>query len=454
MTKIDGIEPAPPGAASRMRAVLTGRTAGAAVWLTVWKLAKKASALFVGIWIARHLGPADYGVYSYLLALVVVMVPLSSFGLSGVVTKDIKLDPESADVTLGVTAALRIVGSLLVTGAVVLIASFSTLEAENLPLMAAIVAMGGLLGSGVLLEYFFVAKQTVRTFVLASIVAIALAALVKIAIILAGGGVEMLIWATAGEFVAAGVAAISAYWIHGGRLRDWRVRSDRARLYIRRAAPLILSGFTSAIYLKIDVIFLAELRSAEEAGQYAVAARLSEIWYLLPPILMEAAFPRLLELRRDAPELYRKRLQDMFDGLAFAATGVAVVMTLAAGPVVALLFGPDYAPAAAILVVHVWSSLFSFPRALVSKWVIAEDLYALSFYNNAFGALMNVGLNLLLIPTYGAMGAAVATLISYAAATIGALLLSRRGRPIAIMILKSLFWPRRIVMAGARRLLR
>jgi len=444
MTKIGGVEPAPTGFRARLRAALTGSTARTAGWLTAWKLAKMASALFVGIWIARHLGPEDYGVYAYVMALMVVMTPLASFGLASAVTKDITLEPGKIAEILGTTAVLRLFGGALVAAIMVAIASFSTLNAENLPLMAGVVALGGIVGFGALLEYLFVAKQVVKPFVLLSISVIGLTALAKAAIMLAGGGIEPLIAASSAEFAAAGGAGVIAYWIWGGRLRDWRVNLARARLYLRRGVPLIASGFTAAIYLKIDVIFLAEIRSAEEAGMYAVAARLSEIWFLLPPILMSAAFPRLLQLRRDAPGLYQRRLQLMFDGLAAAATGVAVVMTLAAGPVVALLFGPAFAPAAAILMVHVWSSLFSFPRALVSKWFVAEDLYTLALLNNAFGALLNVVLNLILIPPYGAMGAAVATLISYAAATVGALALSRPGRPVAIMIVKALFWPRRL----------
>lgn len=436
--------PPKPRPSGKLRRLMGGRVARTAGWLTAWKAVKLANSLIIGIWLARHLGPTDYGVYSYIMALVLGLTPISSFGLSSVVTKDIKLANEEEGRILGATAAMRTFGATVVLLVSVAVATLSSLDTPGLPLMVAAVAIGGMAGVGSFLEYYFVAKQDMSNFVKYSISRIILFSVLKIAFMLVGAGLQALVFVAAVEIASAGLAGFSAYLRHGGRVRDWRVDMVVVRRYWRRSLPLIVSGLSAAIYLKIDIIFLAEMRSASEAGVYAVAARLSEIWFILPPILIAAAFPRLLELRRDQPGAYQRRLQDMFDLMAAAAMMIALTISFVALPLVTFLFGESFAPAAAILVVHVWSCLFTFQRAILGKWFVAEDLYSLALTNNLIGAGANVVLNLLLIPPYGAMGAAVATLISYACATIVALAISHSGRPAARMIVLSLFWPRRL----------
>lgn len=441
-------DPPPRGArqtaVARIRRILTGRIARTAGWLSLLKLVRLLNSLIIGIWLARYLGPADYGVYTYVISLSLALAPISSFGLTNTITKEIKLGPQDEGRILGTATAMRIFGAVVVVIVSVMVAANSSLPTEDLAWLTAVFAASGVIGVFYYLEYYFLAKEKMDYFVKYSIPRVIFFALLKVAAILGGFGLETMVYVAAIETAGSGLASLSAYIRGGGAWRDWRFDSGLARVYIRRSAPLIASGLSAAVYLKIDVLFLAEMRGAAEAGIYAVAARLSEIWFILPPIVTAAAFPRLLELRRDKPALYLRRLQDMFDALAAAATGVALGMTFVATPVILALFGDAYAAAAGVLVVHVWSCVFSFQRALLSKWFVAEDLYTLSLWNNLLGAAVNVVLNLILIPPYGAVGAAVATLISYATASMGGLAFTSRGRPVALMMVKSLFWPVRL----------
>ena len=96
-----------------------------------------------------------------------------------------------------------------------------------------------------------------------------------------------------------------------------------------------------------------------------------------------------------------------------------------------------------MLQIHIWAGVFIFMRALLSRWLLAEDLLRFSLVTHIAGAVMNVALNLMLIPRYGAIGAAVATVISYASAGWLALFLSARTRPMGRMMAKSLLLPLR-----------
>jgi O-antigen/teichoic acid export membrane protein len=196
------------------------------------------------------------------------------------------------------------------------------------------------------------------------------------------------------------------------------------------------------IYLRIDIVLLERLRGVQEAGTYAVAARLSEVWYMVPVALMGAVFPALWNRRADA-QAYQRGLQESLDALCALALGLAVFMQVAGGPLVDLLFGSRFAASAPVLKIHIWAGVFIFMRALLSRWLLAEDLLRFSLLTHVAGASTNVALNFVLIPTHGAVGSAIATVVSYASAGWLALFLSERTRPMGWMMARSLLLPLR-----------
>src|SRR3954466_5300330 len=159
---------------------------------------------------------------------------------------------------------------------------------------------------------------------------------------------------------------------------------------------------------------LAQMVGVEASGVYAVAARMSEVWYFIPQLLAAAVFPSLLRTKLVSGKLYEQRMQLCLAAFASTATGIAVIVTIFANSIVHALFGPQHAAAAAILQIHIWGGVFIFQRAVASKWMIAENLFVFSFVSHGVGALLNIALNLVMIPRWGAIGSAVATVISYA----------------------------------------
>ena len=84
-------------------------------------------------------------------------------------------------------------------------------------------------------------------------------------------------------------------------------------------------------------------------------------------------------------------------------------MTFLAGPIVVLLYGPAYAEAGTVLAIHIWTSVFVFLGVASSQWFIAESRQILGFQRTLLGAAINIFLNYILIPQFGPVGAAVAT---------------------------------------------
>ena len=210
---------------------------------------------------------------------------------------------------------------------------------------------------------------------------------------------------------------------------------------LRQCWPLILSGLAAQIYLKIDQIMLGLIISDSAVGIYSVAVRFSEVWYFIPNIFVSSAFAVLLSYKSRDESMYYFKMQKLLDYLFLFALSIAILIMIIANPLIYFLYGQEYISAAPVLTVHIWASLFVFMRALLSKWLIAEELTFFSLVTHLTGAIVNISLNLVLIPKFGIMGAAIATLISYAFASYGALFFDRRTVVFARMMTISLLSP-------------
>jgi PST family polysaccharide transporter len=207
---------------------------------------------------------------------------------------------------------------------------------------------------------------------------------------------------------------------------------------------LIFSGVASVVYLKIDILMLESMVDSQEAGIYAVASRISEIWYIFPQVVLIALFPKLLEIAKTSNEKYLRLLQLGFDLLFVIALSLSAFIFAVSPYLIELLYGEQYRASSLILQVHIFASVFIYMRVLLSQWLVSEQFAQFSLFSQISGAVSNILLNLWLIPIYGAMGAAIATLISYAITAYVCLLFHNRTHKIALMMTKSFLFPFRI----------
>ena len=136
--------------------------------------------------------------------------------------------------------------------------------------------------------------------------------------------------------------------------------------------------------------------------------------------------------------MYKARFESLFLGSAIAAFGIATLLTIAAPTLVALLYGPAYSAAGPVLMIHAWSVVFIFLSIIQIGYDITEGLTWFATARMGAGALINIGLNFVLIPLYGPMGSAIATVCSQSCSSFSLNLLHRGTRPIFVMQFKAL----------------
>ncbi len=429
-------EPAAAPPASTLRQVVVNSG-----WWLAERFGLLALTLVTSVLVVRSLGPAAYGELSYVLAVAGLLAPLAQFGVSSLVARALLESPRDEAAVLKAALVLRLAGCAVALAiGLVWWAGFEKNPADRwieLVLLAARFAT-----AFQVVEFWFQVRYRAAALVPWRTGIAVVTSLAKIIVAVKTRDAVLVAWIFALEFVLQGAASIVAlrraggFWLKPGRAPEW------TRWFAARTPWLLASGIAEAIYLRIDIVFLERLRGAEETGLYAVAARLSEVWYMVPVALVGAVFPAVWSRRSDA-RAYQRSLQGSLDALCALALGLAVVVQLAGGPLVGLLFGAQFAGSTPVLQIHIWAGLFVFMRAMLNRWLTAEDLLGFALFTQVAGALANVVLNLVLIPRYGAVGAAIATVVSYATASWLALFALPRTRPMGWMMAKALVLPLR-----------
>lgn len=387
-------------------------------WLVADKIVRMGVALIVTVWIARYLGPKYFGLLSYALAIVGLFAAFSSMGLQGIVIRDLVRRPDEQKTILASAFLLRLAGALLAIGlasiAIVLLRPDDQLAWS----LVIILAMALLPAATDVIDYRYQAEVNARPVVLIRNGVFIVFSLVKIAIILGHGSVLMFAIAHTVETLVVAIAFL-LYAKRGGaslRLSD-ATRVECLRL-LKESLPLLFAGVSAAIYMRIDQVMLGEMLGDSAVGVFSAAVRISEVWYFVPVSIMASVGPVLTILHQQSTESYEKKLENVIRFLAWMAILVAIGFTLLAVPIIHLLYGEAFQEAAKVLVIHSWGGVFVVLGLASVAWLTNEGMLRYSLYQALAGAIINVIANMFLIPKYGVVGSAWATVIAYGISAI------------------------------------
>lgn len=280
------------------------------------------------------------------------------------------------------------------------------------------------------MELWFQARVQAQYLVIARVLTTVLGSAIKVAIILLGAPLLVFVAVLGGEAALTTLILHLFYrWTTGMPLSSWRVDTGVAKSLLSDSWPLIFSGLMAAVYMKIDQVMLGQMRGEADVGLYSVAVKLSEAFYLAPNMVLISVFPSLVRARELGVEVYLARFQRLYDAYVWAAVAAALGVQLVGGFMIRHLYGAPFAAAAPALAVHIWSGVFWFSGTAGHRYLISENLTKLTLLMTTAGAVTNVLLNLVLIPRLGILGAAYATLLSFAVSHWLSAGLSRRSRP-------------------------
>jgi O-antigen/teichoic acid export membrane protein len=409
-------------------------------WLFGEKILRMIVGLFVGIWVARYLGPERFGLFSYAQSFVGLFTAIATLGLDGIVVRELVKDESRRDELIGTAFWLKVMGAFGVLIILAIAVNFTSNDSYTNTLVF-IIASATIFQSFNVIDMYFQSKVLSKYVVYANIISLFISSLVKIILILNKAPLIAFAWIVVFDSFVLACGYIYFFMKNNlsFKIQNLKFNKITAVSLLKDSWPLILSSMLIAVYMKIDQIMIKEMIGSEAVGQYSAAVRLSEAWYFIPMVIASSLFPAIINAKKQSEELYYARLQKLYDIMVWMAIAIALPMTFLSDWVIYILYGEQYNQAGSVLIIHIWAGIFVNFSIISGRWYINENLVYLAFCRNISGVIINIGLNLWLIPRYGIQGAAIATLISYFIANYLFDLLNKQTRKVFYQKTKSLF---------------
>ncbi|MEL6495580.1 MAG: flippase [Cyanobacteria bacterium J06623_7] len=412
-------------------------------WLSAERLLRMGLSFFVGVYVIRYLGPEQFGRLSYSSSFVFLFLAITKLGLDEIVVRNLVKDESASAKILGTAFLLKLIGCVL---AFFIISAGIMTSTDDLLVrrMTMIIAFSMIFTCFDIFDLWFQSQVLSKSIAIVRSVQFFMSSLAKLGFIWLGLPLISFAYLFIADTI---IRAIGMTWVY---LRDkqhqvgrWQLDKSIAFDLLQNSWPLILSGVMVTIYMSIDQVMLGNMSSSEEVGNYAAAVKFSEVWYFIPTVICSSVFPAIVQAKQQSRAEYYARLQQLYDFMAFLSLGIAVVVSFTSQGILTTLLGAEYASAGAILTLHIWSGIFIFFGVARGNWLVIENKTRLSLIAQLMGAVTNILLNLWLIQEYGAIGAAISTLISYAVSSYLSCGIFPEMRQTGWMLTKALFIPLR-----------
>jgi len=380
-------------------------------WLMGERVLSLIVALFVGIYVARYLGPERFGLLSYAASFVGLFTALASLGLDGIMVRELVKTPERRDELLGTAFWLKAGGASLMWVGIAAAIPFTHNDSQT-NILIAIIAFGVIFQAFNVIDFNYQAEVKSKYVVYAQFVQLVASSITKLIFVWIAAPLVWFACIFLLDAVVLAVGMTAMYLQNTGKIWNWKWSWQTGKELLKDSWPLILSGMVISIYMKIDQVMIKEMLGAEQVGQYAAAVRLSEAWYFIPMAITSSVFPAIINAKKQSEELYYQRLQKLYDLMVWLAVAIALPTTFLAPWVIRILYGEAFLPAAGVLSIHIWAGVFVGLGVSSGRWLLCENMQKEAFYRTFLGAICNVVLNIIMIPKYGISGAALSTLIS------------------------------------------
>jgi len=407
-------------------------------WLFAEKIIRILISFLITVLVIRYLGPEQFGLLSYAISFYGLFTAISVLGLENISIRELVKYPEKRDNILGSVFLLRLVGGI-VTLILIALTLFISGESTDISILILIISTSAIFQSFSVIDYYFRAEVKAKYSVYVMTGSVLFTSSLKILLIILEAPLIYFAIVFSVEFFVAATGFLLAYKRNKLKMIKWKFHKKTAVNLLKDSWPLILSGLVVSVYMKIDQVMIRTMLDSKELGYYAAAVRLSEAWYFIPVALTNAIFPAVINAKKASNEFYINRIQKLYDILAWMAISIAVPVSIFSKDIINVIFGAEFQSAAPVLTIYIWAGVAVFLGVASSQYLITENYTKLSFSRNFVGMIFNVALNFILIPKYGIVGAAVATLISYSLATFSIILFPKTRKQFFMMMKSMLF---------------
>lgn len=383
---------------------------------TSWGISARIFGMILGFFttamVARYLGPSKYGTLSYAVSFIGLFSFIAALGIDQILYRDLTKYPEKEKELLGTSFTLRTLGGILASISIFIFTLFFISDPLEQKLIL-IISISYIFQSFGVINFLFQSKVKVKYISYITIINVLIMSILKILIITFNKGLLYLGLILVLEPVLYAILNIFLYSKLYGNIKTWVFDPKLAKKMLKESLPLMLSTTFAIIYSRIDQIMLKNFIDVKAVGLYDSAVRLSEIWYFIPGIIIASVLPSIINSQNTNKKLYYERLIKLTIFLVSISTFIALIGTIFSKQILYITYGQEFTSAYTALRLYIWSGIGISFGSVIIQFLIAEKMTRVILYISLIGMIINIILNLLLIPRHGINGSAFATLVSY-----------------------------------------
>ena len=381
-------------------------------WLLIEKALRMTLGLFVGVWVARYLGPAKFGLFSYVTSFVALFSAIAMMGLDSLVIREIVKDDKKINSIMGTAIILKLIGVFIVFVSISIAIQFTNNDFTT-NLYIYVVAFGLLFQTLNVIEFYF-HSQTLSKFILYSnSLSLFIVSLLKVIFIILEYDLIFFVWLTTVDLLLLALSYLYFYKkVKKSSLLNWTWDKKLAKFFLNESWPLILSSMSFVIYNNIDKVMLKNMLDEYSVGIYSAASRLIIPFQFIPGLVVTSLMPALVRAFENSKELFFLRIKKLSSLLIWFALILGFFISFFSNTIIEFTFGEKYLESSQIMIYLVWTNVFIFFNSVWNKWMLIKGNTKITFLFSLTTSLVNILLNYFLILKFGVIGAAISLIIA------------------------------------------
>lgn len=382
------------------------------VWAVTGKVVTLLGGLLVGIFVARYLGPEQYGLMSYVMSYVALFQVLASFGMDQIEIREESKTPEEKDKIIGTAFGLKLFFAVVTMGLIALTAWL--FEADSFTKwMIILYSISMIMNSFGVIRNYFTSLVWNEYIVKTEISRTLIGAGIKVVLLLLHAPLVWFIAATLFDTVLIAGGYLVSYRSKIDSVRKWQFDKETAKYIIKESFPMLLSGAAIIIYNKIGEVMLGNMLDKDSVGYFSVASRFVEICIFIPTIISQTITPILVRHHESNITQYNYQTKIYCSTIVWCSIFVAVITSLLAIPLIKYTFGTSYMASVPILQILSFKAVGAALMQSSGQMIIIEGLQKYAVLRNGIAAVICVLGNLIFIPILGAVGAAISGVVAF-----------------------------------------
>lgn len=395
-------------------------------WAVIGKMVSVLGELLVGVFVARTLGPEQFGLMNYVISYVMIFSVISRFGLDGIEVRELSKPETNRGELLGTALGLRFIFSGVTY--ILIALSLWRFEANHMTRTLIYIYAGSVFfGSFAVFRNYFTSVIQHEHVVKSEIFRTVLGEIIKLLVLWKRPELVWILGAFAFDTVLLGIGYAGTFRKRADPgIGRWSFNLDMAGVLVRNAFPLLLSALAIVLYQKINTVLIRNMLDEASLGYYAVAAKVVDFSVFIPAILAQSVAPMLVKAHSENYEAYLHKRQVFMNWMFWCGTALSITLFLTAPYVIKILYGDAYSMSHTTLRILAWKLMFSSWLLATGEIIVIENLQKYAVFRNIVGAAISISGNLLLIPVWGITGSALVLVTSvFATGFISNLLIPR-----------------------------